>query len=104
MDRRLELHEILKAIPGVREVYFQPPESVRLEYPCIIYNRSYIDAQYANNYVYKIRKKYSVTVIDTNPDSLIPDILQMNPFLPQCAFDRHYTADNLYHDAFTLYF
>ena len=101
MGLRLELHEILKAIPGVREVYFQPPESIMLDYPCIVYSRSYINTQHANNRPYKLLDKYSLTVIDSDPDSQIPKEIFG---LPACTYDRHYTADNLNHDVFTLYY
>ena len=40
---RLELHRILNDIPGVRGVYYQPPESLKLKYPAIIYSRSRIE-------------------------------------------------------------
>ncbi len=44
---------------------------------------------------------YQVIVIDKNPDS---DYVKKVSLLPMCSFDRHYVADNLNHDAFTLYF
>jgi hypothetical protein len=40
-------------------------------------------------------------VIDRNPDSELPDkVIE----LPLCKFDRFYTADNLNHTVFTLFF
>lgn len=101
MPGRLELHEILCGILGSRNVYFQPPESVKLQYPCIVYARSQIDTKFADNQPYVRKKRYSVTVIDKNPDSGVPDKIGA---LPMCVFDRHFTADNLNHDVFRLYF
>jgi len=46
-------------------------------------------------------KRYQVTVIDADPDSIIPEKIEA---LPMCTFDRQFTADNLYHDVFSLYF
>jgi hypothetical protein len=101
MASRLELHTLLESILGSTNVYFQPPESISLKYPCIIYNRDYIKTEYANNSPYTLGKRYSVTVIDKNPDSVIPDKIAA---MPKCTFERHFTADNLNHDIFNLYF
>ncbi len=100
MANRLELHEKLCEILGSRNVYFQPPASVRLNYPAIIYSRKDIDNRYADDLVYKQAFAYDVTVIDPNPDSEI--VVEVSR-LPTCRFDRNYKADNLNHDVFTLY-
>ena len=101
MNRRLELHTILVDILGSRYVYFQPPESIKLNYPCIVYVRSSADTKYAGNRLYLHKKKYTVTVIDKNPDSEIPYRLAQ---LPLCSFDRHFASSNLNHDVYTLYY
>lgn len=101
MGTRLLLHEVLCNILGSRHVYFQPPASVRMKYPAIVYSRSNIENTFANNNVYSQHDAYEVTVIDDNPDSEIPRKVSR---LPMCSFDRHFTADNLNHDTFTLYF
>ncbi len=98
---REELQTLLEGLLGSRHVYFQPPESVRLHYPCIIYERSGIHTDSANNRPYKNRKSYKITVIDSDPDSQIPD--KVNG-LAYCRFDRHFVSDNLNHDIFNLYF
>lgn len=98
---RLELHEILVGILGSRNVYFQPPESFKLKYPCIVYERDDMPVRYADDKVYNLFKKYTVTVIDQDPDSIIPDKILK---LPYCRFNRHFVIDNLNHDAFIIYF
>lgn len=98
---RLELQKIFENILGSRNVYFQPPETVKLKYPCIIYTRSNIDINHADNIPYSKNKIYTVIVIDKNPDSTIPDKIAD---LESCSFERHYTSDNLNHDVFRLYF
>ena len=99
---RLELHEELCSILGSRNVYFQPPESVKLAYPCIVYYRSGVDKRNANNRVYAKTNRYEITVIDKNPDIEIADKL-MDHF-PMCSFDRRFTSDNLNHSILTLYY
>lgn len=102
MAPRLELQAKLEAIMGDNpRVYFQPPTNVQLEYPCIIYKRDYAQTQFADNSPYNREKRYMVTVIDRDPDSEIPDRVAA---LPKCLFNRFYTADNLNHDVFNLFF
>lgn len=101
MDRRLQLQETLVNILGSNNVYFQPPETIRLQYPCIIYERSNIDKQYADNRAYVSMVRYSLTLITRSPESnLVKAILE----LPYCTYDRYYAADTLNHDVFTLYY
>jgi hypothetical protein len=99
MAQRLELQALLESL--VPNVYFQPPESVKLQYPCIIYKREFRSTEFADNQPYKDRKRYQVIVIDSDPDSAIPDQVAA---LPLCVFDRFYTADKLNHDVFRLFF
>lgn len=102
MDRRPELHERLCDILGTRNVYFQPPATVKLSYPCIIYSLSNVDVKRADNGVYLHKNRYSILVVSRDPDSKIHETILYS--LPLCSFDRAYTADNLYHKALTLYF
>lgn len=101
MASRLDLHELLCDILGTRNVYFQPPESVKMQYPCIVYKRSSVHTRFADNELYMRKKRYTVTIIDKNPDSEIPDKVMS---VPMCTFDRHFTADNLNHDVFSIYY
>jgi hypothetical protein len=99
MALRLDLHKLLLGISG--NVYFQPPATIELVYPCIIYKRDFESTEFADNGPYKRKKRYQVTVIDRNPDSPIPDKIAD---LPLCVYDRFYTADNLNHDVYNLFF
>lgn len=100
MSRQQELQTLFESILGSRNVYFQPPETVKLKYPCIIYSRDIIRNLNANDKPYKINEGFSVTYIDKDPVSEIPMVLAS---LPLCSFDRHYVADNLNHDVFTIF-
>ena len=100
MNTREELHEILCDCLGSRHAYFQPPESIKMRYPAIVYSRSRLDTRHADNGAYFQKQAYQVTVIDSNPDSeVVPKVAR----LPFCRFDRHYVASNLNHDVFTIY-
>lgn len=101
MGQRNELQALLVTLLGTTNVYFQPPPTLKMQYPCIVYKRDLVQTNFADNSPYKHKKRYLVTVIDRDPDSLIPDKLGM---LPMCVYDRFYTADNLNHDVFKLFF
>lgn len=98
---RYELNAILKTIAGNNNVYYQPPESLKMSYPCIVYTKSDITDRYASNGKYIIRHCYEITVIDKNPDSEI--VARMEKY-KEARFNRHFTSDGLNHDVFTLYF
>ena len=100
MDERYKLQQKLEEVLGSREVYYQPPESVRMKYPAIVYERSKIDNRHANNEVYKQDFGYTVTVIDKNPDS--PIVYAISKWI-NARHDRHFVNDNLNHDVFTIY-
>lgn len=101
MATRVDLQNVLEELLGSRSVYYQPPESLKMSYPAIVYSRKTIDNSYANNSVYKQNYAYEITVIDKNPDS---EIVNKVSKLPTCRFDRHFKSDNLNHDVFTLYY
>lgn len=101
MASRIDLHEELKRLLGSNHVYYQAPESVKMEYPAIRYSKSDVDVKHANDRPYIHKKKYEITVIDRIPDNAVIDKLLK---LPMCTYDRHYTADNLNHDVLTLYY
>lgn len=101
MASRADLHEVLCAVLGSRNVYYQPPEKTKMLYPAIVYSRDDIDNSFADNSVYIQQHAYQVTVIDKDPDS---EIVELVSKLPMCRFERHFTSDNLNHDVFSLYF
>lgn len=101
MTNRLDFHEVLCSILGSRNVYYQPPESVKMKYPAIVYSRNDINNTFADDAVYKQDNSYEVIIIDKDPDSIIVDKVAS---FPRSRFNRHYVADNLNHDVFTIYY
>lgn len=100
MGTRLQLHnELLELAP---KAYYQPPETVRMEYPCFRYTLSTVDSIHADNREYQGFTRYSVAYISrTHAEEIIK---QMKDRFTYCRFDRFYTADNLYHYNFELYY
>lgn len=99
MLSRLKLHSELLEILGNNNAYFQPPSSVQIKYPAIIYEIVDIKNGHANNGVYAQNNFYQVTVVDANPESEI--MIKMSKF-PTARFNKHYTTNSLNHYVFTI--
>lgn len=101
MNRRVELQQKLEELLGSNHVYYQPPENLKMEYPCIRYSKSDITSRHADNINYVNRTGYDIIVIDKHPDNVVIEkILE----LPLSSYDRHYTSENLNHDVIRIYY
>ena len=101
MATRLDLQVLLETLFGSRNVYYQPPENIKLSYPAIVYSKSNIQDRNADDNVYLRNTRYEITVIDKKPDN---EVIAALLDLPYCSFDRHFKSDNLNHDVLTLYY
>ena len=101
MGQRLELQTLLEEVLGTGNVYFQPPASLKMQYPAIVYERDGEDALFADNSKYRRQVMYQVTVIDRNPDS---DLVKKVSSLPLCSYRAHFVVDGLNQDVFRVYF
>ena len=101
MGDRLDLQSLLEELLDSRNVYYQPPESAKMQYDAIRYSKKSITSNYADNVKYSMRDCYEITVISRTPDNPVIKKLLM---LPYCSSDRHYVADNLNHDVLTIYY
>ena len=84
MGNRLELQTKLEELLGSRNVYYQPPESIKMEYPAIMYSKSDIQSRFANGSAYSLLSSYEIIVIDRKPDNPVIDKLLTMPY---CGFD-----------------
>lgn len=101
MANRLDLQSLLEELLGSRNVYYTPPESIKMQYPAIRYSKKKIESVHANDSKYLMRDCYELIVISRTPDHpVIKKLLE----LPYCSYDRPYVADNLYHDVLTIYY
>lgn len=108
-QRELQLQLLLESLTDqvenpsqrLQKVYFQPTSNVGLVYPCITYERSRATTKFAGNLPYIRVKRYTVTVIDPDVDSIIPDLVGK---LPMCTHSTFFVADQLNHDVFDLFF
>lgn len=106
MGSRLSLHDEFVAFMSENNitphVYFQPPKSVQMIYPCIVYERAFGSTSYANDMPYNYTQSYTVTVIDPDPDSILIPKLAMR--FPTIKYNRHFVNDNLNHDVYSLFY
>jgi len=101
MANRLDLQRMLEELLGSKNVYYQPPASVTMKYPAIVYSKSSIDDKYANDKSYSRSRSYELIVIAEKPDN---DVIDRLLDLPYCRWVRHYVADRLHHDVLTIYY
>jgi len=101
MAQRLDLQAVLEGLLETGNVYFQPPENLKMLYPAIVYNRDFQNARFGDNIPYARTLRYQITVIDANPDSPILDRIAE---MPMCTFVRHFTTEGLNHDVYDVYF
>ena len=101
MASRLKLHEVLIDILESKNVYYEPPSSLLMKYPAIVYSLDDIDKRYADNNTYNQKLSYALTLITDDPDD--SKIIELSA-LKSCRFDRSYVADNLHHYVYTLKF
>lgn len=97
---RLELSKVLHTL--CEHVYYQPPTNTKIEYPCILYEKASGLRLNADNRKYLGFNSYTITVIDKNPDSELPN--KVDEAFEMCTMERHYVYDNLNHDVFLIYF
>lgn len=100
MASRLELQTKLEELLGSRNVYYNPPTNLKMEYECIRYSLSTIRSEYANDAKYSNMKQYDLIVISRVSD---PEIIYKLLELPYCSIGTPYKADNLNHYPLTLY-
>ena len=98
VNRREELQSIFEDI--CPNVYYQPPESVRMVFPCIVFSRNTIQPRYADNKPYALHTSYTMRYITKEPDNPVVETLAL---LPNCKHTNHYVKDNLHHDSYTIY-
>lgn len=102
------LHDLLCEVvgapflDGTDHCYFQPPSGEQMNYPCIVYHHTRDDSKFADNLRYQRSKIYSVTIIDEDPDSKIPDVLTDK--FTYCSSDRNFSSEGLSHFVYTLYY
>ena len=98
-----QLREVLEEVTGLtNRIYYQPPENLKINYPCVVFENSNALTEYADNKPYVATKRYAVTLMSTTADNdQYKDPILM---LPMCTFDREFKSDGIVHSVFNIYF
>lgn len=102
MATRIELDKKLRAYYNPARVFYQPPESVKLTYPCVLYWLDSYEQRFADDKTYLGKCRYHLRFITKDPDD--ERILGVLSHLQLIKLDNFYTADNLNHYDYTVYF
>lgn len=102
MERRYKLNEALQKVLGSNNVYFEPPENLKLNYDCIIYKRNRAKKFRADNKRYINHEFYELLIISKNPDNHIADELEKS--FEYCEHQRSFTTNGLHHSVVYLYY
>lgn len=98
---RLTLQTLLEEMLGTKNVYYQPPENIKMNYPAIRYSKSEVRSIYADNKRYWSLQAYDIVVISLEPDHpIIEKLLDLR----YSVFDRHYVSDGLNHDIIRIFY
>lgn len=102
MASRLNLQKELCEVLGNKNVYFQPPETLKLQYPCIIYNLSDITTDKADDNNYILSHRYKVLLVHKDPDNNIKEKLLTS--FESIRMSACYTSNNMNHYNYDLYY
>lgn len=101
MRTRIEFHKMLEQLTGITSIYFQPPSSLKMKYPAIVYSMKKPKIEFAGNKKYLNTTAYTVTVIDKSSESEIKKLIED---IMYCSYDTDYISDNLHHYVYTIFF
>lgn len=102
-ERRIQLHEKLCSILGSRNVYYDPPENVKLQFDCIVYSLDQVQQAYANNGTYVLVTGYLLTIITRTPEAQTRIVGELMKTFSYVGWDRAYVIDHLHHAVVSIY-
>ncbi len=98
MSKRKELDSKLRQI--LPNVYYQPPATIKMQYPCAVYSRNRTNPFFADNQKYVRKETYRITVVDENPDSVYADAVDQ---LVEARWVNSFSTQGLHHFVFEIY-
>lgn len=100
MGKRVDLQHELESF--ISNVYYQPPSTIKMTYPCIVYFKNSKSTERANDSRYLGTQGYQITLMEHNPDSEIADDIEGH--FEHCAISQYFTVDNLNHTTLNLFY
>lgn len=100
-NTREELQELLQKTIDSENVYFQPPASIQIKYPCVVYELEDLTPVFADDLTYLLHDSYQITFMTHDPDDWrIKKLAE----LPMIRFSRYFAADNINHYVYIMYY
>lgn len=98
-SNRLTLQTKLENVLGSRNVYYNPPESQKMNFPCIVYNLTNIQPIHADNQTYLDYTTYKIIYVSKQVDSpTVRDLLN----IPMTRFSTKYVKNGFWHTVIIL--
>jgi hypothetical protein len=97
---RIDLQSKLEELLGSRNVYYNPPDNLRMQYNAIRYSLGGVQTRSADDVKYSKMNRYELIVITRESD---PEVVDKLMELPYCSMGTPYKSDNLNHYPLTLY-
>lgn len=99
-NSRIKLDDDLRALFGPKvNIYFQPPESMKMKYPAFRYRYIGTNRKFANGKPFISNDLYEGMLIVSGSESVYSKKLLEMPYV---HLDRVYTANNLTHYSYTI--
>lgn len=102
MGTRPNLDRELRALLGSTNCYFQPPETMKIKFPCFIYKLSNAQNLRADDESYLYTRRYQLTYVTKDPDDSLVDFIPKH--FKYCSLSAFFTSDNLNHYNYDLYY
>ncbi len=99
-----QLRDKLYLVNNTKNVYYNPPTSIRMEFPCFRFELNNLDVKHADNFAYSRKPRWAVTYITRDVEDVEKVAEQMLDIFQYCNFDTSFRSDNLEHAVFNLYF
>lgn len=87
---------------GVPNVYIDPPENIRMAYPCARVRLNIPRSRYADNKVHIFTPSWEIIYMSYEPDDEF--LIKIMDAFKMISANRHYTSDGLHHYPFILYY
>ena len=105
MEKQLKWEQIRDILYTIRDtVYYDPPTSIQMEYPCFRFVMNNTDSRYADNVHYINHKRWAITYITRDVEEIDQVIKEVLDKFKYSTHETTYKAENLVHVVFNLYF
>lgn len=101
--KRQRLRAKLLAALENDNLYYDPPESVKMNYPAIVYRLHDNGVQHADGKPYIQADIYECTVIGKNDDELADCRDRIENTVDTYSYVRSFERDNLHHHVYRIY-